>query len=349
MSSYCIYSVIDCIVQKGSKVHSFEKNGQTKNNEREINMKLKKCEVMQEVEYLTEEKIKEALDRKCIKKWAYVLHDKDVYSKEEETKNPEKKAGAKKKAHWHVMIQFVDSQDTEYIAKWFGIKEEYVQKSHCSRFDPMLAYLIHANDSTKYQYKPDEVKANFDYVAFILEGTNSRKAEIIQQIKDGVIREFNYTQYITIYEYDKYKRAIENAFKFRRDAKYTGDRQLDVIYISGTSGSGKTTYAKHLCSQKGFSFFITGSGDDILDGYKGQDCIILDDVRSSSMRFSEFIKMLDNNSDSPVKSRYFNKTLTECKLLIITTIYELDKFYKMFNEQDEPLLQFKRRLNILVR
>ena len=38
--------------------------------------------------------------------------------------------------------------------------------------------------------------------------------------------------------------------------------------------------------------------------------------------------------------------LTGCRLLIITTIYDMDNFYKLFEENDEPLIQFQRRCKI---
>ena len=76
----------------------------------------------------------------------------------------------------------------------------------------------------------------------------------------------------------------------------------------------------------------------------GEDCLILDDLRGSAMRFSDFIKMIDNNTDTRVKSRYYNKSITECKLIIITTIHSMLEFYSnIFSAQDEPLLQFQRR------
>ncbi|MCI8381453.1 MAG: AAA family ATPase [Lachnospiraceae bacterium] len=47
---------------------------------------------------------------------------------------------------------------------------------------------------------------------------------------------------------------------------YDGSRQLEVIYICGGSGTGKTTLAKHIAEKYGYSFFISGSDNDLLDG-----------------------------------------------------------------------------------
>ena len=79
-------------------------------------MKMKKSEITQQCKYLTEEQIQQAIKgRKCIKQWAYICHDKDIDDN-----------GEPKAPHWHIMLQFNDTQDSKYIAKWFGIEEQYV-------------------------------------------------------------------------------------------------------------------------------------------------------------------------------------------------------------------------------
>ena len=130
-------------------------------------MKLKICEVCQQAQYLTKEKIEEGVCKRAIKKYAYVLHDKDTYTKEDEEKEPTHKEGMLKPPHWHICLQFKDSQDTKYIAKWFGIEEQYVSKAKSGRYEDMLLYLVHKNTSEKYQYNAEEVVSNFDYKKFV--------------------------------------------------------------------------------------------------------------------------------------------------------------------------------------
>lgn len=128
-------------------------------------------------------------------------------------------------------------------------------------------------------------------------------------------------------------------------------RNLEVVYITGPAGSGKTTAAKYFAEKSHFDYFVSGSGEDILDGYDKEECIILDDYRASVMRFSEFLKFIDNHTNSSIKSRYFNKDISNCKLLIITSIYEPKDLYKITAEEteessskEEPLEQVYRRL-----
>ena len=140
---------------------------------------------------------------------------------------------------------------------------------------------------------------------------------------------------------------IKKAEKLR--ASILLDRKLEVLYICGPSGSGKTTLAKYIAERKGYDPFVNGSGDDILDGYDREECIILDDFRAGTMKFNELLKFLDNNTGSSVKSRYFNKDINNCKLLIITSVLKPGELYSFFkddngNTNNEPIEQLYRRL-----
>jgi len=306
-------------------------------------MKLRMVEIMQQVEFIDIDKVSQILDSKSsIQDWAYILHDKDVDSN-----------GADKAPHYHIAIRLKDSYDTKYIAEWFDIKENYISRVK-GKWADMLSYLTHRNASGKYQYSSEEVVSNFDWVAIVekaekQKGGQARKEEIINAIVDGSIREYNYTDYITPVEYDRYARSIDGAFKYRLNVIKERNRNMDAIFINGRSGTGKTTYAKQLAEEKGYSYFVSSSSNDVLDGYQGQDCVILDDLRGSSVSLSDLLKMLDNHTSSTVKSRYKNKVL-ECKLIIITTISDIDTFFStVFENEKEPINQLKRRCQTYIR
>nr|WP_305147408.1 hypothetical protein [Butyricicoccus faecihominis] len=123
---------------------------------------------------------------------------------------------------------------------------------------------------------------------------------------------------------------------------------MRCIYITGDSGTGKTTYAKEYAKKQGYSIFVSSGSNDVLDGYKGQDCIILDDLRPSSLGLSDLLKLLDNNTSSTVKSRYRNKVL-ECKVIIITTTLGINEFFRnVFSEEPETIVQLKRRCGTMI-
>ena len=206
----------------------------------------------------------------------------------------------------------------------------------------------------KYQYFDEEVKSNFDFVkerdtARSKEADKQRKAEIADLIINGVIREYNYTDYITIQEYDRFRKTIDNAFKYRLDRVKGENRDMEVFYIYGDSSCGKTTYAKELAAQNEYSCYISSGGEDMLDDYKGQDCVILDDLRANDVNFSSLLKLLDNHTQSMVRARYHNKFL-ECKLMIITTSKSMEELFRDLPGSDnEDITQLRRRCKLYIK
>ena len=65
------------------------------------------------------------------------------------------------------------------------------------------------------------------------------------------------------------------------------NRDMRVIFIYGTTGSGKTTYAKMLASKMGNgSFYVSSSANDSMQDYAGQETVIFDDLRDTAFDFS---------------------------------------------------------------
>ena len=171
-----------------------------------------------------------------------------------------------------------------------------------------------------------------------------RRDELVNLITSGIIREYNYTDYISPMEYDKFNKSINNAFKYRKDKLEGADRDMKVYYIFGESGCGKTSYAKQLARDKDYSYYVSSGSNDLLDNYRGQDCLILDDIRPGCIEVSDFLKLLDNHTQSTVKSRYRNKML-ECQLVIITTSMSLERFFVgLLGDTAESFMQLKRRI-----
>lgn len=298
---------------------------------------------MQQLEYLSAEQVEKALDHSRIKDYAYILHDKD-----------EKEDGTLKAPHWHILLRFKDSVPTESICSWFNITDNYINKIR-GRFGDALAYLTHKNAPGKHQYLDEEVKSNFDFRKEV-EATKSkaidkvRREELVALITAGIIREYNYTDYITPQEYDKFKKSIDNAFNYRKDKLEGSERDMKVIYIYGESGSGKTTYAKELAARSEYSYYVSSGSNDLLDNYKGQDCLILDDIRPNFIDVSDLLKLLDNHTSSTVKSRYRNKLL-ECKLVIITTSVSMGVFFRNLIGVGvaESFMQLRRRCEVYIK
>lgn len=312
-------------------------------------MKFRMCEIVQQEKYLNcsfsdfKKKLVSVYNNiKGLEKYILILHDKDT-----------DEVGSLKAPHVHLYLKFSMPYDSKYISQWFDIEEQYINKVK-GRWKDVASYSVHRNAPDKFQYDVKEVFSNYDWLSDLnksekISKNNERKEEIIELIVNGIIREYNYFEYITPVEFDKYKRSIDNAFKYRLDKIKGVDRKMDVIFMTGDSGTGKTTYAKEIAKQRNFSVYVSSGSNDVLDDYKGQDCLILDDLRPSCMGLSDLLKMLDNNTSSSVKSRYRNKVL-ECKLIIITTTLSIDNFFNnVFMEEKETVVQLKRRCKLHIR
>lgn len=275
-------------------------------------------------------------------KYSFILHDKDT----DET-------GKAKTPHWHIYVNFgTTTWNSENVAKRFGVAENFVCKVK-GRSGDILAYLTHQNAPEKYQYNECEVISNYDWRAdkektLSKKGKEIRASEIRELIVCGTIREYNQTQYITAEEYYTHKRVIESAYEYRKQLIKGVERDMKAIYIYGDSASGKTTLAKDIAKEKGYSVYVSSGSNDVLDDYKGEDCIILDDLRPSCLGLSDLLKMLDNNTSSSVKSRFKNKVL-ECRMIIITTTKPIQTFFReVYDSETETSVQLMRRCQVLV-
>lgn len=282
-----------------------------------------------------------------VKDYAWIVHDKDY-----------KADGSPKEPHIHCMIRFTGPVPTSAIlarAKAVCgsdsvVKEEQLQK--CKTWKGAVAYLTHENVTGKHIYDRSEIVSNYNFEQDIEDALTekNRLNLLLEGIGNGTIKDYNIYEYCTIQEYSNWKTKIDSAFAYRAKMLLNkGDRDMKCMYIQGDSGTGKTSYAKEVCENKEYSYFVSSGSNDVLDGYGGQDAIILDDLRPNALSLADLLKMLDNNTSSSVKSRYRNKVL-ECRLIIITTTLDINSFFhQVFSEQPETAKQLRRRCETLVK
>jgi hypothetical protein len=306
------------------------------------NIKVKSCEVMQYWAYMDCDDIEVIISRikrlTYLKSYAIITHDKDLLPN-----------GQIKPAHFHCVLTFSNAKTIKSIADCIGVEMQYVEKIRTTTKSARL-YLIHRNNPEKYQYTPEEVKASFDYVSYVDDCPVKQKREsIAQRIESGEIKQYNLCLYVTIDEYSRNYRYYQKCFEYRQNKLKGVNRNMECIFITGGSGTGKTTYAKMIASQKGYACYISSGGKNPLDDYQGEECIILDDTRSSTWNLTDFLKLTDNHTDSLVGCRYYNKSIAECKLLIVTSVKSLDEFYENATKEDnEPKIQLLRRFKMVI-
>ena len=307
-------------------------------------------EIQTQTKYLTVEALDTILasHSKDIKQYAYIVHDKDT-----------KEDGTPKEPHFHCMLKLIDTRRRSDVASWFSLPEMCVQDSRTGRYESMLSYLIHENAPEKHQYNENEVKANFNYADCMKDirtkatrkNNEERRNEIVELIASGTIREYNIDDFITVGEYDKYKSHIKNALEYRSIMlERQNTRNMEVIYIYGDGGTGKSTFAESIARERGYSFKRSASERDPLATYKGQDAFVLDDVRGDTFKFQDWMCILDNFQDRPGSSRFRDRYFTECRLLFITATDSIEDFWKELsaNRPHEDPHQFYRRVKTVI-
>ena len=290
---------------------------------------LRQMEIVTDVDKLNVDLQATLMKYRTIKQWAYIVHDKDDT-----------------RAHYHIYLNFgTSSVDTALVASWFQIPENFINKVKGRKTD-MLLYLTHGNDSqkNKHQYDTKEVIANFDFE------TEITNASIIGDFKNFSYAEMlQYANTLPISEKIKALTQLEKLYKLECHCQALNPhRDIQVMFISGKAGTGKTYYAKKLLESMKYDYCISSSSNDIFQDYKGQRAIILDDLRDKDIEFSELLKMIDNNTQSSVYSRFQNKVFVG-KMIVITSSVPIKFWYRdMVYGYREELIQLYRRINSYV-
>lgn len=203
-----------------------------------------------------------------------------------------------------------------------------------------------------FECKNGEIKSVDNYLLKAFQGVfnYAPKSQDLEVIKDYVYNQFNFDKYAykSYFKRLSSKRnrqlldELQKAYNKYLAQISTISNSKQVLYITGESGSYKTTYAKILAT-KLFGedeIYITASGNNPFDEYYGEKCIIMDDFRDSNLSFSDLLKLLDNNTSSNVGARYSNKSLARCQLIILTSVKPLNDLY---NGVGEDRFQLYRR------
>ena len=127
------------------------------------------------------------------------------------------------------------------------------------------------------------------------------------------------------------------------------DRSIEVMFITGKAGAGKTYQAKKLLESQGYDYCISSSSNDPFQDYLGQAAIILDDLRDTHFeRLEDLLKILDNNTSSSIRSRFNNKVFNG-KMIVITSSVPLAYWYKQYRYNNlDSLEQLYRRISCYV-
>jgi len=317
------------------------------------------------------------LDKHCDGQWAFILHDQDKVPDEDgfpsDVDAPD---------HIHIAFYFPTARHPRAIAKMMretGAELASAQNVQIftgqSAKGSMFSYLIHATTEAvakrKHQYSPEKVTANFDYMKFVERTTTIIKAKTLNReqiqtmILEGTVIKRDFfvdgemgTKSEMALFYTNNKSIIEKTIEARYATMMTmvnsreGGVEMEVIYIQGDAGSGKTSIAKEYALRKYGCYFLSGSSNDAVQDYMGEPVAIFDDARPSDFAAQDWLKLLDPYSNgSSVRSRYYNKYLA-VKCIILTSTTPFEEFWlhtKKDSTAPEPIDQFLRRFNVVIK
>lgn len=297
------------------------------------------------------DKLKDILEKSGAEEWAYILHDKDTDDD-----------GKQIRPHFHIMLHFKDAKTISRVAKVFNDKEQYIEAWH-STINNGYSYLIHEtnNAQSKYHYDPSEVVASFDFKAKIKEIRQKVKKPSRQAIENFIndysnekLTKEKLQEKIGVLEMARHKTLIDHideilAYKKHQEfLKQFSGLQCVTYWLYGEAGVGKTRLAREVLEKcHPNNFCILGSQRDHFQEYRGQEFIVINDLRPNDYEYGQLLTLLDPwEIDKMAPARYHDKYLN-ARAIYITTPYSPINFYNECNIAN-PLVdtfeQLKRRI-----
>ena len=254
-----------------------------------------------------ENNIKSGLDHKSIKEWAYVCHDRDVYTEHDwndfEKKYGEEPAwqvGDKKARHWHCVCRCDNALEIDAVARWFGVPIQQIEVPRGrDAFLDKVEYLTHERseqqEQGKVRYQDSEVKASFNF----REEINLRFEHRLKYGRD--VSEKDLIRYKVLHEgltlrqlcdtnpiayQNDYSTLDKFRYKYITEKAPMPERRINY-YVCGSGGVGKGLICRAIArslypdlEHDDDVFFEVGAKGAPFEGYDGQPVIIWNDRRA---------------------------------------------------------------------
>lgn len=264
--------------------------------------------------WITDNQIADGLNHATIKRWAWVWHDRDIYTEEDEIadRHSRVKAGDRKFKHAHVMLDIPAKVPISTVARWFGVPPQQVTIIRGrGAFLDGVEYLPHESPRAVLQHKThyddDEIHASpgFDFRKELTD-LQAHRAKFGKRAGDMTPAD---TMRMHVMQ-DGWTMKMcrdDDALTYAKIRSTLPPLRLDYlldadpcpyrmnIYVDGPGGIGKSSFCEYI-AQAMFKdvddpYFTIGNDARVtFDGYDGQPAIIWDDVR-----VTDFIRQFGGN------------------------------------------------------
>ena len=256
-----------------------------------------------------------------ISDWAWIIHDKDVFSADDMSRYYDRKKksvdkgdplygyyqsireGLQKPSHVHIALRFGEGKsqyDTD-VARWFntdiknirnGYKRINTDTAYGNRIYHCLKYFLHYGTEDKYIYEKEDLHVSDSLKPKLQDIREDGKkggdlTRVLNEMKAGktlleVRRDEPYEFYLSRLSILK---AAEEDYRLH---EMEIPKHLINVYISGKSGSGKTTLAKWIARalypDSMAPYFNVGTDGVSLQNYAGEPVIIYGDTMPSKIK-----------------------------------------------------------------
>lgn len=322
----------------------------------------------QQLEHLNcskEELLEKVKQLPYIDQYALITHDKDT-----------KKDGLPVAPHIHLVLCFTQRVRIRQIAKVLAQKAQYFEimtkrgnNLETSKNNAM-AYLVHqtiqAKKEGKYQYKPSEVIANFDYSQLINKLKQSlfyAPKQVLADFNAGNINKLEALRRITdsnsprIPQYISAINKIEDInIKIKQNTWIKKHEEthkpIAVIWIFGPAGVGKTELAKHIALKRSNdkTFDFTGSSRDPFQDIGTANSLIIDEIRPKDTRYNDILKICDPyNYKKYAASRYKDKAIIADTIIFTSPYSPIQFFLKYKLDNNDSFNQLQRRISTTIK
>ena len=251
--------------------------------------------------------------------------------------------------HAHIVIQNASAIRFSTIKKLLPYGD--IEKQRGTNLQ-CYQYCLHIDEKSKetekQEYDESCIKTNIDDIEVWKKlssggGSRSDLIKLTEMVKNGasdldIMNEYPSQFMVFCNSINKVRQT------YLREINAKQFRHLEVVYIYGSTGVGKTRF---VMEKHGYDkvFRVTDYGTGAFDGYNGQDIILFDEFRSS-ITITQMLTLLDGY---PVElpCRFANKSALYTKVYIVSNIPLSQQYPNVQKEEPKTYDAFLRRINVV--